>query len=56
MISDASLIIIPFLRLVDRFLIDGYKPQQLSTYALSLFRHRMTLGDDKVLIGTITCC
>ena len=41
-------------RLVDRFLIDGYKPQQLSTYALSLFRHRMTLGGEKVLVGTKT--
>ncbi|TRY73054.1 hypothetical protein TCAL_11748 [Tigriopus californicus] len=37
-------------KLVDRYLIDGYKPQQLSTYALSLFRHRTTVNDEKVLI------
>ena len=42
------------LRLVDRFLIDGYKPQQLSTYALSLFRHRTTVNEEKVLIGRET--
>ena len=36
---------------MDRFLIDGFKPQQLSTYALSLFRHRTTLeSGEKVLI------
>ena len=39
------------IRLVDRFLIDGYKPQRLSTYALSLFRHRTTVNEEKVLIG-----
>lgn len=38
-------------KLVDRYLIDGYSPQRLSTYALNLFRHRTTLNDDKVLIG-----
>ena len=38
-------------RLVDRFLIDGYKPQRLSTYALSLFRHRTTVNGEKVLVG-----
>jgi len=26
-------------KLVERFLMDGYQPQQLSTYALTLFRH-----------------
>jgi hypothetical protein len=26
-------------KLVERFLMDGYKPHQLSTYALTLFRH-----------------
>ncbi len=38
-------------KLVDRFLIDGYKPQRLSTYALSLFRHRTTVNGEKVLVG-----
>lgn len=31
-------------RLVERFLMDGYKPQQLSTYALTLFQYK-TLVD-----------
>merc|ERR1711988_207299 len=26
-------------KLVERFLMGGYQPQQLSTYALTLFRH-----------------
>merc|ERR1712070_33747 len=30
-------------KLVERFLMDGYQPQQLSTYALTLFRHEMDL-------------
>ncbi|EDO43734.1 predicted protein [Nematostella vectensis] len=33
-------------KLVERFLMDGYKPQQLSTYALTLF-HYETKVDDK---------
>jgi hypothetical protein len=32
-------------RLVERFLLDNYKPHQLSTYALTLYRHTFT--DDK---------
>ncbi len=39
---------------MDRFLIDGYKPQRLSTYALSLFRHRTSVGREKILIGEYT--
>ena len=38
-------------RLVDRYLVNGYKPQRLSTYALSLFRHRMKVNDEDILIG-----
>ena len=38
-------------RLVDRYLIDGFSPQRLSTYALNLFRHRTTLNEEKILIG-----
>merc|ERR1711988_1779379 len=30
-------------KLVERFLMDGYQPQQLSTYALTLFRHHAEL-------------
>jgi len=30
-------------KLVERFLMDGYQPQQLSTYALTLFRHNTKL-------------
>jgi hypothetical protein len=26
-------------RLVERFLLDDYRPHQLSTYAVTLFRH-----------------
>jgi Rab-like protein 2 len=35
-------------KLVERFLMDGYQPQQLSTYALTLFRHdaELPLGPD----------
>ena len=40
-----------FSRLVDRYLIDGFSPQRLSTYALNLFRHRTTLNEEKILIG-----
>merc|ERR1711988_183158 len=31
-------------KLVERFLMDGYQPQQLSTYALTLFRHNTELA------------
>jgi len=31
-------------KLVERFLMDGYQPQQLSTYALTLFRHDAELS------------
>merc|ERR1719324_1743254 len=35
-------------KLVERFLMDGYQPQQLSTYALTLFRHeaKLPVGPD----------
>lgn len=32
-------------KLVERFLMDGYKPQQLSTYALTLFKYFTQIGD-----------
>ncbi|XP_022290709.2 rab-like protein 2A [Crassostrea virginica] len=37
-------------KLVERFLMDGYKPQQLSTYALTLFNYQTDLGDEKVSV------
>ncbi|XP_041355049.1 rab-like protein 2B [Gigantopelta aegis] len=37
-------------KLVERFLMDGYKPQQLSTYALTLFNYKMELNGQKVSI------
>eukprot|EP00992_Anisonema_acinus_P013684 TRINITY_DN8872_c0_g1_i1.p1 TRINITY_DN8872_c0_g1~~TRINITY_DN8872_c0_g1_i1.p1 ORF type:complete len:202 (+),score=39.12 TRINITY_DN8872_c0_g1_i1:52-657(+) len=35
-------------KLVERFLMDGYQPQQLSTYALTLFRYEYMKGREKV--------
>ena len=37
-------------KLVERFLLDGYAPQQLSTYALILYRYRTKVGLRDVLI------
>ncbi|CAG0893650.1 unnamed protein product [Cyprideis torosa] len=37
-------------KLVERFLLDGYKPQQLSTYALTLYRHRTKVNKEPVLV------
>ena len=37
-------------KLVERFLLDGYAPQQLSTYALTLYRYRTKVEDKNVLI------
>ena len=36
-------------KLVERFLLDGYAPQQLSTYALTLYRDRTTVGARDIL-------
>jgi len=53
--SESQLcILISIFRLVERYLIDGYSPQRLSTYALNLFRHRTTINGQKVLIGKKT--
>ncbi|XP_063682064.1 rab-like protein 2A [Bolinopsis microptera] len=35
-------------KLVERYLKDNYKPQQLSTYALTLFKHTDTVDDREV--------
>ncbi|XP_028408288.1 rab-like protein 2A [Dendronephthya gigantea] len=37
-------------KLVERFLMDGYQPQQLSTYALTLFQYRTKVNDKDVRV------
>ncbi|KAK7076150.1 Rab-like protein 2A [Halocaridina rubra] len=37
-------------KLVERFLMDGYQHQQLSTYALTLHRYRTKLQDKDILV------
>jgi len=37
-------------KLVERFLMDGYKPQQQSTYALTLFNYETKINDKKVSV------
>ncbi|KAK6645406.1 Rab-like protein 2A [Polyplax serrata] len=37
-------------KLVERFLLDNYKPQQLSTYALQLFRYETYLDKEPVTV------
>ncbi|PSN40106.1 Rab-like protein 2A [Blattella germanica] len=39
-------------KLVERFLLDGYKPQQLSTYALTLFRYPTKVDDESVVVAS----
>ena len=34
-------------KLVERFLMDGYQPQQLSTFALTLFRYNFKHPDGR---------
>uniref|UniRef100_A0A4W3GUC2 RAB, member of RAS oncogene family like 2A n=1 Tax=Callorhinchus milii TaxID=7868 RepID=A0A4W3GUC2_CALMI len=41
-------------KLMERFLVDGYRPQQLSTYALTLYKHSTTLNDKTVLVVSIS--
>ena len=36
-------------KLVERFLMDGYQPQQLSTFALTLFRYNFNHPDGRVV-------
>ncbi|CAG2055020.1 unnamed protein product, partial [Timema podura] len=40
-------------RLIERFLLDGYKPQQLSTFALNLFRYNTVVDGDAVVVVLI---
>jgi len=37
-------------KLVERFLINGFQPKQLSTYALTLYQHKTVIGNEKVTI------
>ncbi|XP_064487846.1 rab-like protein 2A [Ornithodoros turicata] len=37
-------------KLVERFLLDKYKPQQISTYALTLFRHKTEVNNEDVVV------
>ncbi|XP_033629177.1 rab-like protein 2A [Asterias rubens] len=37
-------------KLVERFLMDGYQPQQLSTFALTLFRYNTKVGGKEVSV------
>ncbi|KAL5009501.1 hypothetical protein ScPMuIL_011806 [Solemya velum] len=37
-------------KLVERFLMDGYKPEQLSTYALTLFNYKTEVNGQQVLV------
>lgn len=37
-------------KLMERFLLDEYRPQQLSTYALTLYKHKATVGNKKVTV------
>lgn len=41
---------------MERFLLDGYKPQQLSTYALTLFRYPTRIEDESIIVGKIIFC
>jgi len=37
-------------KLVERFLMDDYKPHQLSTYALTLFRYNTQVNDTEIIV------
>ncbi|XP_064607912.1 rab-like protein 2A [Liolophura sinensis] len=37
-------------KLVERFLMDGYQPQQLSTFALTLFNYKTEVNEKKVSV------
>ncbi|XP_006011073.1 RAB, member of RAS oncogene family-like 2 [Latimeria chalumnae] len=37
-------------KLVERFLVDGYQPQQLSTYALTLYKYTTAVDGKTVLV------
>ncbi|XP_035425167.1 rab-like protein 2B isoform X1 [Cygnus olor] len=37
-------------KLLERFLLDGFRPQQLSTFALTLYKHRARVDGKPVLV------
>lgn len=37
-------------KLMERFLMDGYRPQQLSTYALTLYKYTTTINGKPILV------
>ncbi|XP_063179891.1 rab-like protein 2A [Chroicocephalus ridibundus] len=37
-------------KLLERFLLDGFRPQQLSTFALTLYKHRAQVDGQTVLV------
>ncbi|XP_071590438.1 rab-like protein 2A isoform X2 [Heliangelus exortis] len=37
-------------KLLERFLLDGFRPQQLSTFALTLYKHRTSVAGQEVLV------
>uniref|UniRef100_A0A2K6L6Y6 RAB, member of RAS onco family like 2B n=1 Tax=Rhinopithecus bieti TaxID=61621 RepID=A0A2K6L6Y6_RHIBE len=40
-------------KLMERFLMDGFQPQQLSTYALTLYKHTTTVDGKTILVADI---
>ncbi|XP_066110606.1 rab-like protein 2B isoform X3 [Saccopteryx bilineata] len=40
-------------KLMERFLMDGFQPQQLSTYALNLYKHTAMVDGKTVLVADI---
>lgn len=41
-------------RLLERFLSNKFKPQQVSTYALTLYRYRAKLGEEVINVGKLS--
>uniref|UniRef100_A0A8C5PD75 Rab-like protein 2A n=1 Tax=Leptobrachium leishanense TaxID=445787 RepID=A0A8C5PD75_9ANUR len=39
-------------KLMERFLMDGFRPQQLSTFALTLYKYTTTVNGKTVLVAT----
>ncbi|XP_067554672.1 rab-like protein 2B isoform X8 [Pseudorca crassidens] len=42
-------------KLMERFLMDGFQPRQLSTHALTLYKHTATVDGKTVLVGSQSC-
>uniref|UniRef100_A0A2K5IED0 Uncharacterized protein n=1 Tax=Colobus angolensis palliatus TaxID=336983 RepID=A0A2K5IED0_COLAP len=40
-------------KLMERFLMDGFQPQQLSTYALTLYKHTTMVDGKTILVADI---